>query len=285
MSYAYLFKYIIIGDTVCSYFFQLNNFNSSSFQKIFILFSIYFILFILSFIFFFMVTFLFLFLFFGWDYFLGSRKILSFITIHRSTFPTCPRSDDRRWVWRSDDQHREQADQTSNLGHRRAGIVSLHHAQLLPRRRRRPAGVRHHAARDLQPPHHVAGRRAEPLALEHDDHAHRQQERHGVPAPGHARGGRELRQGARPHLHGDLRKDRRQRRRGLHRHRAPHPRQDQERRVRHLQRDLRHQDGHLGRVRRPWFLVHSLFKRIRASSFRWLSLLINKNRNEMNDIN
>merc|ERR1712124_167930 len=39
----------------------------------------------------------------------------------------------------------------------------------------RSAGVRHHTAGDLQPPHLLAGRREAALQLEHDHHAHRQQ--------------------------------------------------------------------------------------------------------------
>lgn len=96
----------------------------------------------------------------------------------------------------------------------RPGVFPQHHTQLLPRRRRCPARLRHHSSRVVQPPHPVAGGGETERQSEHDNYANRKQERLGATENGQHEGGRALRAGERTGIHGDLRQDRRQRRDG-----------------------------------------------------------------------
>lgn len=178
MSYSYLFKYIIIGDT---------GWHLPIHYSFVCLFVCYFTLFI--------------YLSSG----VGKSCLLlqftdkRFQPVHDLTIGTlsnyCNQSNYvircRCRVRRQNDYDRSETDQASDLGHGGSGELPLHHSLLLPRRGRSSVGLRHHPQRHLRASDHLARGRQVLLLVSHDYNADWEQERSGHETGGTAQRGKD----------------------------------------------------------------------------------------------
>lgn len=89
-----------------------------------------------------------------------------------------------------DFQRRTETHEALVMGHGRPRNLQINNAVLLPRRKRRPAGLRHHAPSDLQPRDRLAERPTADRGRRHHHRTRRQQERSCAGVDGEQRGRR-----------------------------------------------------------------------------------------------
>jgi len=106
---------------------------------------------------------------------LRSRQVQPPLALHPQRVLPRVQVDHRRRVRDALDRRRRQDHQGADLGHRGAGAVPCDHQRLLPRRRRGPAGLRHHEGPDVRERRAVAQGAARPRRRQHRDLARRQQ--------------------------------------------------------------------------------------------------------------
>jgi len=165
------------------------------------------------------------------------REVLFAVAIHRQALPTGARPDHRGGIRFAvaGPGGRSDTGQVADLGYRRAGIVPVHHEELLPRGGRCAAGVRYHAPRHLPAPRSVAGGGAAARATQHGHPLDREQERPGGPESREHRRGTGLRRCQRLAVLGNVGQDGLQRGTSILENGTRDSLQDPERRNRHLQ--------------------------------------------------